>query len=160
MNLLSLLLSLLLLAFGLIASVIDIKTKTIPNKLVLLMLSAWLVVMIPMVIFRTSEATVLLKDSALGFALAGGLFLLVYIISKKGLGGGDVKFMAVCGLYLGLYYVVPVIFIGSILAGLTGLTMLLLKKMKRKDTLPLAPFLYVGILLTISLTWFNRGYIS
>jgi leader peptidase (prepilin peptidase)/N-methyltransferase len=142
----------LLVVFGYIATVSDIKTKKIPNKLILIMLVAWAITMIPLMFQETTRAISLLRDSVLGFGLGGGLFLLVYAISKKGIGGGDVKFMAVTGLYLGLYGIIPAMLCGSILAAITGLSLLLLKKIKRKDTIPLAPFLYAGILITIFLS--------
>ena len=139
----------LLIVFGYVAAVLDFMTKRIPNNLVLAMLAAWVITILPWVFNETHIAVTLLIDSALGFAIGGGLFLLVYLISRKGLGGGDVKFMAVAGLYLGFYGVIPAMFCGTVLAALTGLTLLLLKKIGRKDTMPLAPFLYAGMLITI-----------
>ena len=141
--------SMMIIVFGYITSVLDIKTKKIPNKLVLAMLLAWAITIVPVLYLETSTAVLLIKDSALGFALGGGLFLLVYVISRKGLGGGDVKFMAAAGLYLGLHGVVPTIFCGSILAAVVGCILLLSKKITRKDTMPLAPFLYAGMLINI-----------
>ena len=40
---------------------------------------------------------------------------------------------------------------GTILAALAGLTLIVLKKISRKDKIPLAQFLYVGILITVFL---------
>jgi len=139
----------LIIVFGYIAAILDIKTKYIPNTLVLILLAIWVFIMTPMLFFDTNTAVVLLKDSVIGFFVGGGLFLLVYLISRKGLGGGDVKFMAVTGLYVGFAGILSVMLYGSILAAITGLVLLLLKKIKRKDTIPLAPFLYIGILITV-----------
>ena len=139
----------LIIIFGYIAAVCDIKTKLIPNKLVLAMLAAWALTMPPKMFFDITSAVALMADSALGFAIGGGLFLLVYLISRKGLGGGDVKFMAAAGLYLGLGGTVPAILYGTVLAALTGFALVLLKKIGRKDAMPLAPFLYAGILITV-----------
>jgi len=139
----------LVLAFGYVAAVLDMKTKRIPNNLVLAMLAAWVLMMTPMLFYDTSGAIPLLRDSIFGFLIGGGIFLLVYLISRKGLGGGDVKFMAAAGLYLGFGGAISVILLGSILASITGLTLIALKKIGRKDSMPLAPFLYVGILLTV-----------
>ena len=141
----------MLIVFGIITSVIDIKTKKVPNSLVLVMFIAWLLTMTPMLFINTQEATTKIFDSGLGFLLGGGLLLLVYVISRKGLGGGDVKFMAAAGLYLGFYSVIPAMFFGSVLAALTVLTLLLLKKMKRKDTIPLTPFLSIGMIVAVLL---------
>ena len=139
----------LVLTFGYIASVFDIKSKHIPNGLVLIMLAAWVLTMTPKLFLDTDTAILLLKDSAFGFLIGGGLFVLVYIVSKKGMGGGDVKFMAATGLYVGFAGIISTMLYGSVLAALTGLVLLLLKKVGRKDTMPLVPFLYIGILITI-----------
>jgi Flp pilus assembly protein protease CpaA len=140
----------LLSAFGYIAAISDLKAKRIPNILVLAMLAGWLITLVPQLFLHTQAALGILQDAALGFALGGGTFLLVYIISRKGLGGGDVKFMAAAGLYLGLYGVIPAMLYGTVLAGLTALPLVLFKRIGRKDALPLAPFLYIGILLVLA----------
>lgn len=135
--------------FGYVATVTDITSKRIPNTLILAMLGTWVLTFVPKLFFDVEQAVVLLIDAALGFGVGGGLFLLVYIISRSGLGGGDVKFMAATGLYVGVFGIIAVMLYGMLLVALTGLILLLLKKMGRKDTMPLAPFLYVGILITV-----------
>ena len=135
--------------FGYAAMVFDLKTKLIPNGLVLAMLGVWLFTMTLKLFVDTDAAVRLLRDSILGFTIGGGLFLVVYIISRKGLGGGDVKFMAAAGLYLGLGGTIPVILYGTVLAAATGGLLILLKKIGRKDAIPLAPFLFIGILITV-----------
>ena len=143
------LLYILVILFGYIASVIDIKTKKIPNSLILAMFGAWVLAMVPKLFVDTEAALSLLFESVLGFAVSGALFLLVYLISKKGLGGGDVKLIAVLGLYIGLAGVLPAMLFGSIIAALTALVLLLMKRINKKDSIPLAPFLYVGTLITL-----------
>lgn len=142
-------LNVLILAFGYVAAVVDFKYKKIPNNLILFMLGTWVFTVVPLLFFMPNEAIDLVIDSGIGFLVGGGMFLLVYLISRKGLGGGDVKFMAVTGLYVGLFGIIPIILYGTILAALTGLVLILFKKIGRKDTIPLAPFLYAGILLTV-----------
>ena len=142
---------LMLVVFGYFAAVLDLKAKRIPNSLVLAMLASWILVMAPKLFLDTHMAIALLVDSAIGLAIAGGMFLIVYLVSRKGLGGGDVKFMAAAGLYLGSGGVLPSMLCGTVLAALTGLVLILMKKIGRKDAIPLAPFLYIGILITIFL---------
>ena len=140
---------LLISVFGYAAAVFDLKVKKIPNNLVLLMLAAWVLTMTPKLIVDTGVALVLLLDAIIGFAVGGGLFLLVYLVSRKGLGGGDVKFMAATGLYIGFSGTLTAMLCGTVLAALTGLILILAKKIGRKDPLPLAPFIYAGILLAV-----------
>jgi len=139
----------LLIILSYIAMVIDISTKRIPNVLVLIMVSGWLLLIIPMISYDTSNGLRLFADSIYGFLTGGGLFLLVYIISRKGLGGGDVKFMAAVGLYLGFAEILPAILYGTVFAAITGLILIVFKKMERKGTIPLVPFLFTGIMITI-----------
>ena len=141
----------LIIIFGYIVAVGDLKAKRIPNSVLLAMFASWALVISYQVAVNTEQSITPLMDSAAGFVVGGGLFLLVYLISGKGLGGGDVKFMAVAGLYLGLGATITVILCGTILAALTGTVLILLKKIGRKDAIPLAPFLYTGILLTVFL---------
>ena len=139
----------LLIILGYAASVIDVKEKRIPNSLVLSILAGWVLTIVPQLFYDVEPTLALILDSLLGSAICGALLLLVYFVSRKGLGGGDVKFMAAAGLYLGFQGVLPAMLVGSILAGLTGGVLILFRKIGRKDSIPLAPFLYAGILVTI-----------
>jgi len=141
----------LLLVFGYIAMMFDLKSQRIPNSLILWMFAVWVLLVIPKLLLDTNYAINLLKDSVLGLLAGGGVFLFVYLISRKGLGGGDVKFMTAAGLYLGFYGTIPAMLYGTILSALVGLTLIALKKINSKDKMPLAPFLYVGILVTLFL---------
>ena len=68
-----------------------------------------------------------------------------YIPIACGLFGG---LLGVAGLYLGYDGALSALLYGSVLAALSALVLILGKKMTAKDTIPLVPFLYVGILLT------------
>jgi prepilin signal peptidase PulO-like enzyme (type II secretory pathway) len=132
--------------FGFAAAVLDVRARRIPNGLILAMLGAWAVAVPLQLLVNTPAAAARVVDCVLGFVVGGGIFLLVYVLSRKGLGGGDVKFMAAAGLFLGYGGVVPAMLLGTLLAALAGLTLVLLKKIGRKDAIPLAPFLCAGIL--------------
>ena len=141
--------SALLIVLSYIVMVFDINTKRIPNALIIIMIAGWWLMIMPALLFDTENGIRLLIDSFFGLLIGGGLFLLVYYVSRKNLGGGDVKFMSVAGLYLGFAETIPVILYGSVLAAITGVVLILLKIIGRKDTIPLAPFLFVGIMITI-----------
>jgi len=143
------LLYVLMIAFGYVIAVTDLKTKKIPNRLILAMFSVWVLIVFPLILINIDLAMGLIINSVVGMLIGGGVFLLVYIASRKGLGGGDVKFMAAAGLYIGFGQVIPAMLYGTVLAALTGITLMLFRKLTRKDTIPLAPFLYIGILLAI-----------
>jgi len=146
-SILSVLNSVLLISLSYIAMIYDIKTKKIPNILVLIMAAGWLLLAAAVLITDTENGSKLLMDSMLGFLSGGGLFFMVYLVSRKGLGGGDVKFMAAAGLYLGFAGAIPAILYGTLAAALTGMILITLKKINRKDKIPLVPFLFIGIII-------------
>ena len=143
--------SMLLIGFGYIAAYIDFKIRKVPNKLVLAMLVCWVVIMSVYVFVDITSATQLLTQSLIGGLAAGVFFLFIYLISRKGLGGGDVKLVAVMGLYLTFAQLMPMLFFSSILAALVSGILLLTKRATMKSSIPLVPFLYIGVLATIFL---------
>jgi len=142
----------MLITFSFTAMLIDIKKRCIPNRLVFGMFTGWLFLMAPKLLLDTQAGIPILTDSVVGLLVGGGVFLSVYLLSRRGLGGGDVKFMAVAGLFLGLGGTLPVILYGTVLAALSGLILIALKRIKRKDAIPLAPFLFAGIMITVFTT--------
>lgn len=149
MDAFSLLLAEMLLVFGYLAAAVDWTEKRIPNTMVGAMLGAWVLVMVPQLFLHTEQTLGLILTGGAGALIGGGLFLAVYAVSRGGLGGGDVKLMTVSGLYLGIDGVLPAMLYGSVLTVLAAGILMLLKKIGRKDAIPLAPFLYVGMVLTM-----------
>lgn len=138
-----------LIVFGYFISLEDVKSKTIPNKFLKMMLILWPFILSIQAFFAPEFALFSFIQGIVGFLVCGSVFLTVYVLSRKGLGGGDVKYMAVSGLFLGFSYDFPAMLLGTSLSAACCLILLLLKKITTKSTLPLAPFLYVGILMTI-----------
>ena len=80
---------------------------------------------------------------------ASGAFVVLAALSILGrgaLGGGDVKMMAVVGLWLGKE-VVLALTTGFILGGVAAVVLLLLRRAGRKDFFAFGPFLIIGTLL-------------
>jgi len=144
--------TIMLITFSFMAMLVDIRKRCIPNKLVLGMFTGWLLLTAPKLFLDTQAGIPILTDSVIGLLIGGGVFLSVYLLSRRGLGGGDVKFMATAGLYLGFAGTLPAILYGTVLAALSGLILIALKRIKRKDTIPLAPFLFAGIMITVFTT--------
>ena len=66
------------------------------------------------------------------------------ILGRGALGGGDVKMMAVLGLWLGVNGIITAACIGFILGGVAAVIFLLLKIHGRKDYFAFGPFLIIG----------------
>jgi Flp pilus assembly protein protease CpaA len=141
----------ILITFGYIAAYLDVKTRKIPNKLVLTMLAVWLVLMACYVIVDIEAALKLLVQSLIGGAAAGVFFLLIYFVSRKGIGGGDIKLVTVMGLFMTLAKLMPMLFFSSLLSAIVSGVLLLTKRATMKTAIPLVPFLYFGTLIILFL---------
>ncbi len=86
----------------------------------------------------------------IGGAVGMSLLLLVYLVSRGGMGMGDVKLAALIGLVLGFPQVLIALFLGIILGGLTAGVLLISGAKKRKEAIPFGPFLsmaaFIGII--------------
>lgn len=84
----------------------------------------------------------------LATALASGvLFLVLAIVTRGGIGGGDIKLMAALGLWLSPGSMEMAAIGGIVLGGLAALWVLLAKRKGRRDYIPYGPGFIVMALL-------------
>jgi leader peptidase (prepilin peptidase)/N-methyltransferase len=93
-------------------------------------------------------------DSLLGILVGGGSLLLVACVyeavaKKEGMGGGDIKLLAMMGAFLGWRSIPFIIFASSLVGSVIGITVMLLRKKDAKLALPFGPFLAFGAVLYI-----------
>lgn len=72
--------------------------------------------------------------------IGGGIFLLLALLSKGSLGGGDVKLIAALGLWLGFEKLLNVVFAGTISGGLAAILMILANKKNRNSYFAYGPY--------------------
>src|SRR5215472_5664969 len=90
--------------------------------------------------------------SALLGVLVGGGFLLALawgyeaFTGVEGMGGGDIKLLAMIGAFLGWPSIPVTLFFSSLGGSVIGLTAMLIKGVGRRYALPFAPFLCLGAL--------------
>ena len=85
-------------------------------------------------------------NSLLGILLGGGTLLLVAyayqrLTGKDGMGGGDIKLLAMMGAYLGWKSVPFIIFASSLVGSLVGISIMLFQKKDSKLAIPFGPYL-------------------
>lgn len=83
-------------------------------------------------------------DAVTGAFIGGGIMLFIAIISRGGMGGGDIKMMAWLGLFLGWKLTLLALIIAFVTGGVGSLLLILLGIKKRKDFIPFGPFLALG----------------
>lgn len=77
-------------------------------------------------------------------AFAFGLFLLIHLLSKGGMGFGDVEYFGVLALFLTPFSAVIAVLIASVVALAYALPQVLIHKANRKTRVPFGPFLAIG----------------
>ena len=82
----------------------------------------------------------LLQENLLAAAVGGGIFLLLAIISKGALGGGDIKLIFGLGMWFGAEKLLNIILYGTILGGISALLMILAKKKSRGSYFAYGPY--------------------
>lgn len=104
------------------------------------------------------------KNSLIGILVGGGSLLIVaygyqFLTGKEGMGGGDIKLLAMMGAFLGWPAVPFVIFASSLIGSIIGVTLMLIRGRDSKLAIPFGPFLSFGALLYIFygsriITWY------
>ncbi|RAU96882.1 prepilin peptidase [Paenibacillus sp. YN15] len=132
-------------AFLTCASICDLKTRQIPNRLSLMIGAAGLLHGSPI-------------WACTGLFVTSLPYLTAAMLSKGKIGGGDIKLMAACGSVLGPVH--------GTLQSLIGLTLVLLVaagiglrygfQAAKQTALPLAPFLSAGGVLSFLMLLFYR----
>ena len=90
-------------------------------------------------------------DTVLGILVGGGLFLVIILASRGGMGGGDMKLGAMMGAFLGWKLVLLAILLGVFAGGAVAIALLVTGAKGRKDPVPFGPFLALGA--AVSLLW-------
>lgn len=92
------------------------------------------------------------QASLLGALLGGGsLFVVAYgyevLAKKEGMGGGDIKLLAMIGAFCGWKAVLPIIFISSLLGTVVGVPLMIVNNADSKLAIPFGPFLALATVI-------------
>jgi leader peptidase (prepilin peptidase)/N-methyltransferase len=88
-------------------------------------------------------------NSVIGLLAGGVTFYLIAILSRGGMGGGDVKMMAMVGSFMGWEGVFLTTLVGSLTGSLIGIGLIIFKGKGRKTKIPFGPFLALGSLVAL-----------
>lgn len=128
-----------LISLFMIIFVSDIHYMLIPDKILLVFAGVFLFerIFLPLTPWW---------DSLLGGVVGLLLLLAIAIVSKGGMGGGDVKLFALIGFVVGTKLLILSFFLATLFGAFFGVIALLLKLVKRKEPIPFGPFIVAGTL--------------
>jgi leader peptidase (prepilin peptidase)/N-methyltransferase len=117
-------------------AVFDVATRRVPNRVTLPAAAAAL-------ILRAVLAPSSLVEAVAAGATAFAVFLVIAVLTRGGLGMGDVKLAGLLGLLLGRA-VLPALLIGVILGGVASAAVFVMRRNGRGRTIAYAPYLCLG----------------
>lgn len=125
----------------------DLSHKIIPNA----------ITFPGIVLGLMSAATILpmgLMNGVIGLLVGGGILWFLawispYLFGKEGMGGGDIKLLAMIGAFLGWKPALMTILVGSLLGSVVGVTLIVAQVIKREDYIPFGPFLVCGAVVAL-----------
>lgn len=131
---------------------VDLKAQIIPNETNLI----GFLVGISLTYYYLTQNFSLGMDRLLGMIAGGGIFLLIALFSllvyrKVGMGMGDVKLMAVLGLFFGFANIVQVFVFSFFIGAIISIFLLITKIKKSDDYIPFGPFIVIASFITMFL---------
>jgi leader peptidase (prepilin peptidase)/N-methyltransferase len=129
----------------LVIIVIDIQLQIIPDTLSIPGIVAGL-------LFSLFSDTLSWQSSLIGMLLGGGVLYAVatlYFLLRKidGMGGGDIKLLAMIGAWLGYQSLLFVIFVSSLSGSIVGIIAIYSQRKGGQTRIPFGPFLSIAALL-------------
>ncbi len=93
-------------------------------------------------------------SSLIGIALGGGILWILailspYLFGKEGLGGGDIKCLAMIGAFLGWQNVLLTLFLASFAGAVVGVSLMAFRRIECGQYLPFGPFLATGAVVSL-----------
>lgn len=137
---LSTIIAMVLASICIIVAMIDIDTMEIFDRFHIMIL-----ILAVVTIWQVSNLD--LTNHIIGFFIISVPLYIIAIITN-GIGGGDIKLMAVSGLLLGLQASLVAFFIGAILGGSMAVYLLVTKQTQMKSLIAFGPYLCIGIFIS------------
>ncbi|MGH8546673.1 MAG: prepilin peptidase [Gammaproteobacteria bacterium] len=137
-----------------VISFIDLDVRIVPDVISLPGIGVGLLIsLIARYVIDDPSGVIPSPFSALLGVLIGGGFLLAmawayeFFTGVEGMGGGDVKLLAMIGAFLGWPSIPFTLFAASLTGSAIGLAFMITRGVGRRFALPFAPFLCIGALL-------------
>jgi len=126
-----------------IITVSDLAYRLIPDKVLL----PFFLIFLVMRFFIHPDETYI--SHLVGMVLGFTIFFVIALLSKGGVGGGDIKLYAVIGLFFGYPLLLVTILLSTFLGSIYGIFIMLLQGANRKTEVPFGPFIAFGSVVAL-----------
>jgi len=134
----------------LVIAIIDFNTQLIPDILIIVLVILAIIYRIALIVAGGIILPVV-KDGFFGLLLGGGVFFLIYFLSRGGMGEGDILLIAALGLLVGLKNTLLLMFMSFVTGAAISVFLLAFKIKSRKDAIPFGPFIVLSFYITVFL---------
>lgn len=132
-------------AITIVIFVIDMEHQLILNNI---LLPAMLVAVVISLFSAQLDLVPNLLSAVIGAVAGFIIFLIVYIVSRGGMGEGDVKLAALAGLITGWPNIIAAVIISWVGSGLVAIGLLLFRRKGRREAIAFGPFLALAMFIT------------
>lgn len=134
------------------AACVDLREQRIPNIFPTVMAIAALACLAYLYFSDSDGGFAYIISSIAGVIACSICMLLVYALTKGGIGMGDIKLLCALALLGGANALACTAAIGAISCGIVTIGLLIAKKKKiKEDALPFAPFVFLGFAVSVLL---------
>ena len=126
---------------------VDYHEKKIPNKIVLALLLFRLGFLAYEVFSNLEYWKTVVVYPVLGAIIGGVIMAIAMLLSRKGVGMGDVKMFIMIGAFVGSSEIIATMFYTFLISAVGGIGLIIFKKASVKESVPMAPFACAGIVL-------------
>ncbi|HPK21885.1 MAG TPA: prepilin peptidase [Smithella sp.] len=101
-------------------------------------------------------------EAFLGFLIGGGVLFVIalgyeFIAKREGMGGGDIKLLAMIGAFLGWKSLIFILLFSSLMGAVIGIAAMVIHKQDTKYAIPFGPFLSAA---AIAYIFFGQCYMN
>lgn len=133
--------ALLLSSLLVIVFVTDITYLVIPNRILLFFMPLF-------IIYGLFHPQFPWWSSLSGLMIGYLMIAVVILISRGGMGAGDMKLCAVLGFILGTQNIILTFFLACVIGAVVGVLMLMFKVIDRKQKIPFGPYIVVAAIIS------------
>lgn len=133
------------------ASCFDYRERRIPNVFPATIAIAAILLLGLGVLLKQEGAVAYITTGVVASVACGLILVVTAVITKQGIGAGDIKLICAIALIAGVYTVMGTLFFGVVLCSIYAIIVLLLRKKSASSAVPFGPFLLLGYVLTLFL---------